>query len=198
MKEQTGFNLFIKKLVNYFLQGLLYVSPLGITIYVIIYVFNQVDGILLPLIRDYTHIKIPGLGAILMVLLITILGYFGQSVLGRPFKLVVERILQRAPILNMVYTSIRDFMEAFVGKEKKFNQPVLIKIGATSEVERMGFITQNDLTELSIKEKVAVYIPFAYAFSGELYIVPSSYVTFVNVSAGEWMKFIISGGITKV
>ena len=46
--------------------------------------------------------------------------------------------------------------------------------------------------------QVAVYIPFAYAFSGEMYIVPASYVTFVEISAGEWMKFIISGGVTKV
>jgi len=189
----------MKKFVNYFLQGLLYVLPLGLTIFVIIYLVNQVDGILSPIFTYFLHFTIPGLGLVSMIIIITVFGYIGQTVLGRPIKLVIERLLQKAPLLNMVYTSIRDFMEAFVGKEKKFNQPVLIKISSTSEVERMGFITQNDLTELSIKENmVAVYIPFAYAFSGELYIVPASYVTAVNVSSGEWMKFIISGGITKV
>ncbi len=198
MKEKKGINLIMKKIVNYFLQGLLYVSPLGITIFVIYYVFNQVDGILLPIITSYLHFTIPGLGLVLMVFLITVLGYFGQTVLGRPFKLVIERLLHKAPLLNMVYTSIRDFMEAFVGKEKKFNEPVLVKVSAPSELERMGFITQHDLSELSIKDKVAVYVPFAYAFSGELYIVPASYVTIVNISSAEWMKFIISGGITKV
>jgi len=198
MKDNNGFNHIMKRLVNYFLQGLLYVSPLGITIFVIIYLINQVDGILAPMIYNLFHLTIPGLGTLMIILIITILGYFGQSVLGRPIKLVIERLMHKAPLLNMVYTSIRDFMEAFVGKEKKFNQPVLIKISATSELERMGFITQSDLSELNIKEKVAVYIPFAYAFSGEMYIVPASYVTFVEISAGEWMKFIISGGVTKV
>ncbi len=145
MKEKKGINLIMKKIVNYFLQGLLYVSPLGITIFVIYYVFNQVDGILLPIITSYLHFTIPGLGLVLMVFLITVLGYFGQTVLGRPFKLVIERLLHKAPLLNMVYTSIRDFMEAFVGKEKKFNEPVLVKVSATSELERMGFITQQML-----------------------------------------------------
>jgi uncharacterized membrane protein len=198
MKEESNINYLVKRLVNYFLQGLLYVLPLGLTIFVIIYLVNQVDGILAPIFTHFLNIKIPGLGLLSMLIIITIFGYIGQSVLGRPFKLVIERLLQKAPLLNMVYTSIRDFMEAFVGKEKKFNQPVLIKVSSTSEMQRMGFITQNDLSELSIKDKVAVYIPFAYAFSGELYIVPASYVTSVNVSSGEWMKFIISGGITKV
>ena len=197
-KQEENIHHPMRKIVNYFLQGLLYVSPLGITLYAIIYVFELVDGILLPIITNFLHFTIPGLGVLLMLLLITILGYFGQTVLARPIKIAIERLIRRAPLLNMVYTSIRDFMEAFVGKEKKFNQPVLMKVSSTSEAERMGFVTQHDLSELTIKDKVAVYIPFSYAFSGDLYIVPSSYITAVDIPAGEWMKFIVSGGVTKV
>jgi uncharacterized membrane protein len=196
--QSGGFNAFIKKLINYFLQGLLFVSPLGLTIYVILLIFNLMDGILLPMITDFLHFKIPGLGLLLMLVLITILGYFGQTVIANPFKLVVERLIQKAPLLNMVYTSIRDFMEAFVGKEKKFNQPVLMKVSSTSEMERMGFMTQQDLSDMNIKDKVAVYLPFCYAFSGEICVVPVSYVRPVDVPSGEWMKFIISGGVTRV
>jgi uncharacterized membrane protein len=204
MEQGSGINYQFKKMLNYFLQGLLYVTPLGLTIYIIQKIFVFTDGILAPLIdaylKSYLHFKhsIPGLGLILILILITFLGYAGQTVLAKPFKLAIERIIKRAPILHMVYTSIRDFMEAFVGKEKKFNQPVLVKVSKTTDLEKLGFITQTDLSDLKVKDKVAVYFPHSYAFSGELFIVPTDQVTMIDVPAGEMMKFIVSGGITKV
>ena len=133
-----------------------------------------------------------------MVILITLVGIIGQSVIAQPIKAVIERLLQRAPILHMVYTSIRDFMEAFVGKEKKFNQPVSILISKDPEIERFGFMTQHDLSEINMKGKVAVYIPLSYGFMGELFIVPAENVKPVDMPAGEMMKFIVSGGVTRV
>lgn len=198
LSRNKKFNILIRKIVNYFLQGLLFVSPLGITMYIIYKVFDFMDGILLPVVIKFLHFRIPGLGVLIIFTLITTLGYIGQTVIARPFKLVVERLIHKAPLLNMVYTSIRDFMEAFVGKEKKFNQPALVKMSLDTNIERMGFITQSDLAEFDIKEKVAVYMPFSYAFSGEVLIVPRIYVTPVDVPASEWMKFIISGGVTRV
>jgi uncharacterized membrane protein len=188
----------VKRLVNYFLQGLLYFAPLGITIAMIFVVFKWVDGILKPIIENFLNIHIPGLGLVIIVILITFLGFAGQTVLAKPFKLIVERLIKRAPLLHLVYTSIRDFMEAFVGKEKKFNQPVLVKINHASDIEKLGFVTQSDLSDLKIKGKVAVYFPHSYNFSGELFIVPVENVTPLDVNSGELMKFIVSGGVTKV
>jgi uncharacterized membrane protein len=198
MEQDSGINYHFKKLVNYFLQGLLYVTPLGLTIYIIKIIFVFSDGILAPIIEGFLKFSIPGLGLILILLIITFLGFIGQTVIAKPFKLVIERLIKKAPILHMVYTSIRDFMEAFVGKEKKFNQPVLVKVSKTTDLEKIGFITQTDLSELKIKDKVAVYFPHSYAFSGELFIVPADQVTTIDVPAGEMMKFIVSGGVTKV
>jgi uncharacterized membrane protein len=89
-------------------------------------------------------------------------------------------------------------MEAFVGKEKKFNQPVLVKVNLNSDLEKLGFVTQTDLSDLKIKDKVAVYFPHSYNFSGELFIVPKENITPLDVNSGELMKFIVSGGVTKV
>ncbi|NJK97636.1 MAG: DUF502 domain-containing protein [Bacteroidales bacterium] len=89
-------------------------------------------------------------------------------------------------------------MEAFVGKEKKFNQPVLVKVNTISELEKLGFITESDLSDLGIKDKVAVYFPHSYNFSGELFIVPVNQITQLDVPAGNLMKFIVSGGVTKM
>ncbi len=191
-------NSLMKKFTSYFLQGLLYSAPIGITIYVIFLVFNFSDGILKPIIESYLKFAVPGLGILLMVILITLVGIIGQTVVAKPIKEVLEELMQKAPLLNMVYTSIRDFMEAFVGREKKFNQPVSVIVSYNPEIERFGFITQHDLSELKIQNKVAVYLPFSYAFTGELLIVPVECVKTLDIPAGELMKFIVSGGVTRV
>ncbi|MDP4207618.1 MAG: DUF502 domain-containing protein [Bacteroidota bacterium] len=192
-------NYFItKKMLSFFLQGLMYVAPLGITIYVIYMAFDFIDGILKPVLKSHLGIKIPGIGLLMMVFMITVLGYVGQTIVAQPIKVLIERLMVKAPILNMVYTSIRDFMEAFVGKEKKFNQPVRVLVNRDPEIERFGFITQNDLSELNIKGKVAVYFPFSYGFNGELFVISVENVKPVDIPAGEMMKFIVSGGVTRV
>jgi uncharacterized membrane protein len=188
----------MRKLVNYFLQGMLYAAPLGITIYVIYLAFAFTDGILKPIIEGYLKLHIPGLGILLMISFITLVGIVGQSVVAQPFKAALERLILKAPFLHMVYTSIRDFMEAFVGKEKKFNQPVRVIINREPELERFGFITQHDLSDLNLSGKVAVYFPFSYGFNGEVIIVPQDCVKPLDLPAGEVMKFIISGGVTRV
>lgn len=198
MSKNSPFNYWMKKLTSYFLQGLLYSTPIGLTIYVIIFAFGLVDSILKPPIESILKLHIPGLGVLLMIILITLVGIVGQSFVAQPIKAAIERLLQRAPLLHMVYTSIRDFMEAFVGKEKKFNQPVSILINRDPEILRFGFITSHDLSEIGCKGKVAVYIPLSYGFMGELLIVPTESVKPVNIPAGEMMKFIVSGGVTRV
>jgi uncharacterized membrane protein len=200
MKTEDKFSMndMMKKFTSYFLQGLLYSAPIGITLYVIYLIFGFVDGILKPPIEEYFKLHIPGLGLVLMVIIITLIGIIGQSVVAQPFKAAMERLIRKAPFLHMVYTSIRDFMEAFVGKEKKFNQPVSVLVSRDPEVERFGFITSHDLSEINRKGKVAVYIPLSYGFMGELLIVPAEIVKPVDMPAGEMMKFIVSGGVTRV
>lgn len=197
-KEHFKLSYILKKLTSYFLQGLLYAAPIGITIFVIYQVFTFIDDILKPLIEGYLKHSIPGLGLLLIVIMITLAGIIGQSVFAQPFKAAMERLLKKIPALNMVYTSTRDFMEAFVGKEKKFNQPVRVVINQHPEIERFGFITQTDLSELGITNKVLVYFPFSYGFNGEIMAVPTENVKPVDIPAGEMMKFIISGGVTRV
>ncbi|NJK97635.1 MAG: DUF502 domain-containing protein [Bacteroidales bacterium] len=93
-----------RKLFNYFLQGLLFAAPIGLTGYIIYLVFKFSDGILKPLIEEFIHFSIPGLGLVIMVFLITLLGYAGQSVIARPFKILLERLLKKVPLLQMVYS----------------------------------------------------------------------------------------------
>ena len=85
---------------------------------------------------------------------------------------------------------------AFVGDKKKFNQPVLVTINRESDIKKLGFITQTDLSHLEIKDYIAVYMPHSYAFSGELFIVPIANVTLLNATSTDIMKMIVSGGVS--
>lgn len=185
----------MKKLIAYFLQGLLYVAPLGITLYILFIIFNFLDGLIQGYIQKFLHINIPGLGLVAILLFITLLGFIGKSIIFRPVSNFIGAAVRRTPLLNLIHSSIKDLLNAFVGKEKKFNKPVLVKVNTISELEKIGFLTQEDLNELGIKDKVAVYFPHSYNFSGELFIVPSEHVKPINLSPTEAMKFIVSGGV---
>jgi len=188
----------IKKLLGYFFQGLIYLAPLGITIFVLYKTFVFLDESLKPLVNRYFSINIPGLSILIVFLLVALLGLLGKSIIARPIKKVINHIINRIPLIKVVYTSIKDLLTAFVGKEKKFNQPVLVKVNTISELEKLGFITQTDVSNLGVEgNKVAVYFPHSYNFSGELFIVPAENVKKIDTPPADVMKFIVSGGVAN-
>jgi len=187
----------MKKLIGYFLQGLLYVAPIGITLYIIYLVFTMIDDIIRTAILKWFDINIPGIGVLAMFVIITLLGFIGSSILLKPLKRLLDLVMEKTPLLNLIYTSIRDLLSAFVVKEKKFNKPVLVKVNTISDLEKMGFITQEDLSDIEIIGKVSVYFPHSYNFSGEMFIVPAENVRPLKMSPAEAMKFIVSGGVAK-
>jgi uncharacterized membrane protein len=187
----------MNKLIDYFLQGLLYVAPIVITLKVIYEVFRFIDGLVAQYIEKLLKFQIPGLGLILIFFFIAFVGYYGQKLVAKPIKAILEKLISKAPIVQIVYTSIRDFLSAFLGKEKRFNQPVIVMVNKIAQLEKIGFITATDLSDLNIKDKVAVYFPHSYNFSGELFIVPSELVKPLDIQPAEAMKFIVSGGVSK-
>jgi len=105
----------------------------------------------------------------------------------------------KIPIINLLFTSLKDILSAFVGKERKFSNPALVKINHLTNLEKLGFITQEDLSKIGVKDKkVAVYFPHSYNFSGELFIVPAEQVTPLDLPSSEIMKFIVSGGVIDI
>ena len=189
----------MNKLVRYFLQGLLLISPLAITIYAIVVSLEFVDGLLTQYITRFIGFKIPGLGLVIIVTFITLIGVLGSSILFKPIINSLDRLISQAPLVKIIYTSIKDFMNAFVGKDKKFTEPVLVKVNRDSDLEKLGFITQHDLTTLGIEAgKVAVYLPHSYNFSGNLFIVPAVNVKPLHANSAEVMKFIVTAGVTSI
>lgn len=191
--------LFRGRLVKFFLQGMLYLAPLSLTLYTIYIVFLWGDGLVNSYIIKLLGFNIPGLGLIIVLFFITLIGYIGTTILFHPILILLDKFISQAPLVKIIYSAMKDIMGAFVGKDKKFTEPVLVKIYEGSNLEKLGFVTQKDLTSMGIeKGMVAVYLPLSYTFAGNLFIVPSENVRPVNASPTEVMKFIISAGVTSI
>jgi uncharacterized membrane protein len=181
----------MKKIINYFLQGLLYIVPITVTLYVVVWTFQKIDGIL--------PFQFPGLGLIIIISLITIIGFLGSAVITSPINAFFQNLLKRAPLLKTIYSSVKDLMSTFVGNKKGFSEPVLVKIYENSTIERIGFITNEDVESLNIaKGKVLVYMPHSYAISGQLFVVEKKNVSPIDKSSAEIMKLIVSGGVAEI
>jgi uncharacterized membrane protein len=180
-----------KNIGNYFLQGLLLVAPLAITLFVIYKLLDFIDG-LLPL-------NVPGLGLLIIFGSISFIGFAGAILIKRPISFLFHRVIERIPLVKILYTSIADLLSAFVGQKKKFTEPVMVIMNRESNIRKLGFITERDLASIGVSsEFVAVYLPHSYNFSGNMFIVPAENVIPVNANPAEFMKFIVSGGVTKV
>jgi uncharacterized membrane protein len=188
----------MKRIIGYFLQGLLYIGPMAVTIYIIVQIFDFIDGLLRDYIELVFGITIPGLGLAIILVVLTALGYLGQTILASPFKLLFKRFLLKIPPVNLIYSSLNDFFMAVVGKERKFNRPVLVRIQENSDLSRIGFITEDDLDQYGMLDMVAVYFPFSYAITGELLIVPRRNITRLDIPPATALKFIVSGGVTDL
>lgn len=188
----------MKKIINYLFQGLLYTAPFGITAYIIYLIYNFIDNLLADTIEEYLSINIPGLSVIIIFVFLVVVGIIGQSIIAKPIKQLFNRLLEKVPFLKLIYSALNDLLSAFVGKERKFNKPVIVLVNPISNLEKLGFLTAEDLRKLDEKDKVAVYFPNSYSLMGELFIVPTKQVRTLDINPAIVMKFIVSGGVSNI
>jgi uncharacterized membrane protein len=197
-----------KKLIEFFLQGLLILAPIAITFWAIMALFNFIDGILpnflfglIPNLMTDTqgNVKhITGLGFIVVIVLVLSVGYISSNFIFGKAVDAFDRLLEKTPGIKFIYSTLKDFFEAFAGEKKKFTQNVLANVD-DNDVWRVGFITQDNMEEFGFKDYVAVYVPMAYSVAGNVYIIPKERVKpITNISAAQTMKFAVSGGVTAV
>ncbi len=208
-ERRLSFRAYLKKLLQYFFQGLIVLAPIGITIWVVLGLFNFVDDILPNIIHTVSptylpkdadgHVnKIPGLGFIVVIALVLSVGWLSSLFVGVKLVSILDSILEKTPGIKFIYSSVKDFLEAFAGNKKKFDQPVLVNVDST-DVWRIGFITQPNAHEFGMPAHVTVYVPHSYAISGITYIVPRDRIKLLtNISAVDAMKYTVSGGVTDV
>jgi uncharacterized membrane protein len=198
-----------RNLLKLFLQGLLILAPISITIWTVVSAFNWIDGILPNLLysvapkllgTDASGLprRIPGLGFVVFIGMALLVGYISPSFIVSRVVEFAESLLERTPGIKFIYSTIKDFFEAFAGNKRKVTKSVLVCVSA-EDVWQVGFITQEELHEFDLKEYVAVYVPQSYAFAGHLYFVKRDRVRILtDISSADAMKFAISGGVAEV
>ena len=202
MSPKLRFKVLVSRLLRYFFQGLLILAPIGITAFTLYWGFVTIDNLLpkdvIPVEHPLNFLRYKGVGFVIVLVLVVLVGYLSSSfIVGRLIDMF-DRILERTPFIKYIYSSVKDVFDAFVGEKKKFDHPVLVNVYG-EDVWEMGFITQEDVRALGLEGHLAVYVPHAYAITGKVFIVRREKVrSLTNVSAGEAMKFAVSGGVTNI
>lgn len=189
------------RILQYLIQGILVVAPVAITAYFIFWFVSSIDN-WLPIFTAKDDLGRPttrnyGLGFLIIAIALVVIGFLSSNFLTKRIFNLFDDWLERTPGIKFIYSSVKDFFEAFAGNKRKFNKAVLVSI-IQPDVYQVGFITDEDASEFGLKEYVSVYIPQSYAFAGHLFIVPKSKIRPVeHISAGDALKYAVSGGITE-
>ena len=189
-------------LFNYFVKGLLLVLPLGAAFFLVFWAFSSLDDALNLSDKFFIDpangkpLYIPGLGIISVVVVIFIAGFLATYLITEPIYNWFNKWLNKLPVFKFIYSSIKDLTEAFVGEDKKLNEPVLVE--DMHGFKRIGFLTQKDMKAFGLAGEVAVYFPWSYSFAGQVVIVKADKVKPLNISSAQAMKFIVSGGVSSI
>jgi uncharacterized membrane protein len=194
----------MRKLIGYILNGVLVTVPIVIVVYIIykvlvilsIPVNTIMESDLTAREKELVGHDISPLGILILLFVLLAIGFLWAKLISEPLKVRMAKWLDKIPM----YKSIRDLMNAFVGSKKMFNKPVLVKLNSASEVEMIGFVTDEDLKELGDDQegKIGVYMPMSYSFSGHLVVVPRRNVKKIDRSSVDIMKYVVSGGIVEI
>ena len=178
-----------QRIIKYFLRGLLLILPFAGTIWLVYFFITKIDGF-------FGLTNSPGLGVAIILVGVTLVGFLGSGLLLQPVLDLVDDLLERVPGVKIIYSSIKEFLEAFVGDKRKFKEPVVVDMG--NGLFRMGFVTQKDLSIIDMDGYVTVYFPHSYNFSGNVYIAPVEKVRYIDANPSAVMKFVVTGGVTEL
>ncbi len=192
----------ISALFKYFIKGLLVVIPLGAAFFLLFWSFSSVDESLNLSEKLFVNpqtgapLYIPGIGILSVIIVILVAGFIATYLITEPIYNWFNRWLNKLPLFKFIYSSIKDLTEAFVGDDKKLNEPVLVE--DRDGFKRIGFLTQKDMSSFGLKGDVAVYFPWSYSFAGQVFIVKADQIKPLNISSAQAMKFIVSGGVSNI
>lgn len=181
----------MRPIFKYFLQGLISVVPITVTLYLIYKAFVIMDN-LIP-------VNVPGLGILIVITGITLIGMAVNHLVSDSLLAGLERLVKKAPLISLIYSAVKDLTQAFVGKKKSFSRPVMVKLSENSELRRLGFITNDNFEKLQEDvDYLTVYFPHSYNISGNMYLVPRHCIQPVKTNASEFMKYAVSAGVTDL
>lgn len=181
-----------------FFRGLVTLLPIAVTIYVlysaIIILENLLGGILRQILPSY----VPGLGLIVILILIFVFGLILNNYLASRFWVAIEQKITEVPFIKAIYSPLRDLMNMFSNKsQKSLQQVVLVRLGSTG-AHSLGLVTREQFTDLKMPgttDKVAVLFPFSYALGGITLLIPREMITPIDMPIEKAMSLAITGWV---
>jgi len=189
----------LARIRNYFIAGVVVLIPIGITIYLTLFLVSISSTILPKEINPnhYLPYNIPGVEIIMSVILITLIGFLSLSFIGKRLLDVFNNILKKIPILRTIYSAIVQMTETFTKNDNKKNTVVLVEYPRKGSWA-VGFATKENTGEISNKAKqklINVFVPTTpNPTSGFLLMFPKDEVIYLDLSFEEASKFIVSAG----
>ncbi len=184
------------RLIGYFVRGLVLLVPIAVTAYVCWWIFVTLDGWLAPVLTQLAGRPVPGAGFVINIVLITLVGFLGSTLITKSFFVLFERTLARLPLVRLLYSATKDLLNAFVGEKRRFDQPVSLRLFPGNDIQMFGFVTQESLAHLGLEGVVSVYCPHSYAWAGQMMVVPANQIQRLHQASSDVMAFIVSGGVT--
>ena len=202
----------IKKLGNYFLTGMFIALPLAITAFLILFLIRNIgtpvsDFVLMPLLERFDKtIPTSGFGGILIdffsmlvvVVIIAALGLLSQFIATRFLISISEKIINKIPLVGIIYRTAKQIVDTFSKQNKAVFQKVVLVEFPRKGVYSVGFMTsetQGEIASVNGEKMLNIFVPTTpNPTSGFLMAVPEKDIIFMNMSVGDAMKFIISGG----
>jgi uncharacterized membrane protein len=198
MKDGMSWNqALLRNIRRQFLAGALVLVPIGIAIFVLLWVFHVFDNILQPVIAIFFGHRITGLGILATLVLFFIVGVATNNYLGRKVVQVGEFIVKRVPILSDLYTSSKQVLEMLSGiKESNFKDVVIIEFPSPG-LRTIAFIT-NEIIDNKGKKAYVILVPHSpNPITGFLQIVSEDRITRTDLSVRQALSMTISGGLAS-
>jgi uncharacterized membrane protein len=191
----------IRKFRSAIVRGLVVVLPIGFTIWLLWWLGSSTEALLRPLILLAVPPEryLPGMGIAAALLVLLAAGTLFNALLVQSALASWERFLERIPVVKTIYGATRDFMKLLPtgGKRRDLRRVVLARFG---EAQVVGFVTQDDASELGIVEPkddlVAVYFPMSYQIGGYTALLPRSRIEPLDMSVEAAMRLVLTGGIS--
>ena len=203
MSEPSLKRSIFAKLRNNFIAGIVVLIPIGITLYLTLFIIRISSKVIPKEINpnNYLPFDIPGVEILIALLIITFIGWLSLSFLGKKFFELFNNILKKIPILRTIYSAIGQMTESFTKTDNKQKSVVLLEYPRKG-VCAVGFATKEN--EGLIKEKIKedlvnVFVPTTpNPTSGFLLLVPKKDLIFLDISFEQASKFIVSAGTTNI
>jgi uncharacterized membrane protein len=204
-KPATSHKLsFTARLRAYFLAGVLVSAPAGITIYVAWLFINFIDssiGTLIPHPEQVLPFSVPGLGLLIVVVVLTLIGAFAAGYVGRLVVRLGESVVDKMPVVRSLYSAIKQIFESVLAQQSTAFREVVLVQYPREGVWSLGFITgppHGEIERAAGQDLVTVVIPTSpIPTAAFLLFIPRSDVVVLDMTVDEGLKVVMSGGIVS-